>query len=137
MNKYREKLFTQIYNLASTLHDRFPDDLKISLLLTTLQTLSKSTGGVKSIVDMFMIHIFLKKTVAGEKWIDLIKRRDAIFFLEYDIGGSDSELTNQMLYNLKNKWHILDADEQLALWQYFDVCVLLGEKYLASYSDKK
>lgn len=135
---YNKKIADQICNLLLTLSNRFPDDKKLSLTHTTLNTLR--THNSRKLAEFYITQIYLKKNESNISFIQLVKDRNIDFFLQnegdgeemvkkFNLGSNDSEAFI-FIENLKNNWKKLTADEQGIVWTYFDVLNLLSEKYL-------
>lgn len=137
---YNKKIASQICNLVSTLSNRFPNDRKLSLALTTLSALKNHNS--RKLTEFYITQIYLKKNVNNITFIQLVKDRNIDFFLEEDKLQHGREMAKSLnlgknneeafifIENLKNNWSELSPDEQSIIWTYFDVLNLLSEKYL-------
>ncbi len=138
---YSKKLCQQMCNLVSTVSNRFPEDKKLSLACTALETLKNHNN--RKLTSFYISQIYLKETKYGH-FRELVKNRNTEFFLtDKDVlGKKGTEFAQNMnlgnnkeeidifIENLREHWRELSEGERNAIWSYFDVLNLLAQKYL-------
>ena len=138
---YSKKLCQQMCNLVTTVSNRFPEDKKLSLASTALETLKNHNN--RKLTSFYISQIYLKETKYGH-FRNLVKNRDDEFFMtEEDVLGkkgtefarnmklgNDKKEIDIFIENLREHWRELSEEERNAIWSYFDVLNLLAQKYL-------
>ena len=73
-----------------------------------------------------IMHTFTKKVLPLK---DMVKQRNAAFFLENDVLFEN--LSNTKVSYFKQLWSSdkLDADDRATIWSWFDLFISLAERY--------
>ena len=73
-----------------------------------------------------IMHTFTKKVLPLK---DMVKQRNAAFFLENDVLFEN--LSNTKVSYFKQLWssNKLDADDRATIWSWFDLFISLAERY--------
>ena len=138
---YSKKLCQQMCNLVSTVSNRFPNDKKLSLACSALETLKNHNN--RKLTNFYISQIYLKETNCHGSFRDLVKKRNSDFFMEEEVldddgtefvknmnlGNSRAEI-DMFIVNVREHWVELTDVEQNAIWSYFDVLNLLAQKHL-------
>ena len=143
MSVYK-KFATQLCNLVSTISNRFPDDKKLSLAKTGLETIKQHN--TRKLSEFYITQIYFRKY--GDKTVgNLLKERNTDFFLnetllndgeKKSVGkgmGVVSDTSNntemdEFIFNLRSHWRELSEEELNNIWIYFDVLNRLAEKII-------
>lgn len=129
---YVKKTTEQLKNFVTMVHKRFPDNKDISLGLTAIETLCSHNR--QKLFEIFLTHVYFKKTSKGVPFKDLIKDRDIDFFLNKDFNhlvklNQKSETIMNTISGIRENWKDLEENEREAIWIYFDVFIKLTDKY--------
>ena len=129
---YVKKTTEQLKNLVTMIHKRFPDNKDISLGLTAVETLCNHNR--QKLFEIFLTHVYFKKTPTGVLFRDLIKNRDIDFFLNKDSTHviklqQKSETVINVISGIRENWKDLEESEKESIWIYFDVFIKLTDKY--------
>tara|TARA_E500000178_G_scaffold355840_1_gene430083 strand:- start:2845 stop:3234 length:390 start_codon:yes stop_codon:yes gene_type:complete len=119
------KIFnTQLFNFATVLVNRFPDDKELKLGLTAVETLSKINP--KKNVEIFTMYVY--------KYREQIMNKDEKFILETDFISENPDLdsngASDIMQRLKLNWSYLNADDKENIWKYLKVLITLTDKYI-------
>ena len=129
---YVKKTTEQLKNFVDMIHRRFPDNKDISLGLTAVETLCSHNR--QKLFEIFLTHVYFKKTPKGVLFKDLIKDRDIDFFLNKDTthivkSEQKTETVINVISGIRENWKDLEESEKEAIWIYFDVFIKLTDKY--------
>ena len=121
-------------------HKRFPDNKDISLGLTAIETLCNHNR--QKLFEIFLTHVYLKKTPDGIPFKELIKKRDIDFFLNNDSihiveVKSNAKTVIDIINGIRENWKDLEDIEKNAIWVYFDVFIRLTDKYFIEQMGQK
>ncbi len=115
---------TQLFNFATVLVNRFPDDKELKLGLTAVETLSKINP--KKNVEIFTMYVY--------KYREQIMNKDEKFILETDFISENPDLdsngASDIMQRLKLNWSYLNADDKENIWKYLKVLITLTDKYI-------
>ena len=113
--------------------NRFPENKDISLALTGVETLCRHNR--QKLFDIFLTHVYFKKSPEGILFKDLIKQRNISFFLTKDSNSivtlkdkKDESIIN-VINGIRENWKDLTDSEKDVIWVYFDVFIKLVDKY--------
>ena len=115
---------TQLFNFATVLVNRFPDDKELKLGLTAVETLSKINP--KKNVEIFTMYVY--------KYREQIMNKDEKFILETDFISENPDLdsngASDIMQRLKLNWSYLNPDDKENIWKYLKVLITLTDKYI-------
>ena len=130
---YIKKITEQLKNLIAMSHNRFPENKDISMGLTAVETLCYHNR--RKLFEIFLTHVYFKKSPDGTSFKELISTRNIDFFLKRESiaivnlkNTKDSTVIN-VINGIRDNWFELEEEEKKAIWTYFDVLITLGDKY--------
>ena len=129
---YIKKITEQLKNLVTMVHNRFPENKDISLGLTGIETLCSHNR--QKLFEIFLTHVYFKKSPDSILFRDLIRDRNIDFFLNRNTTHivelkHKSKTIFNVINGIRYNWKDLKEGEADAIWTYFDVLVKLTDKY--------
>ena len=133
MSSDLNRFLNQIENLLIELINIFPDQTDIEVFIEKFKLGRQANP--KKILEIFLLHVYPLK--------EYIMKKNEAFLLSDDINetitgnGELSKIADQDLIltkaiNFKKMWEKLETTEQDMVWQYFQVLIILCERYIAN-----
>ena len=124
------KIFnTQLFNFATVLVNRFPDDKELKLGLTGVETLNKVNP---KNVEIFTMYVY--------KYREQIMNKNEKFIVETDFISDNPDLNSNgasdIMQRLKLNWSELTPDDKENIWKYLKVLITLTDKYIKETLEK-
>ena len=123
--------FLELFNNKA---DEFFKDLVVTFPdIQQFKTFKTAFTMMKNLDERKPIKIFNEYISANYK--DVIMNKDESFFLVNDIDLSQStqqEYWKEFIDNLRNIWKDLEEDNKTSIWKYFQVLIVLNDKYMNS-----
>lgn len=130
---YIKKTTDQLRDFITMVQNRFPENKDISLALTGVETLCRHNR--QKLFDIFLTHVYFKKSPEGILFKDLIKQRNISFFLNkgsnhiVTLKDKKDESIINVINGIRENWKDLTDSEKDVIWVYFDVFIKLVDKY--------
>lgn len=114
---------TQIQNLIDDLNKLYPDEKDVKLFKEKYKLIKFANP--RMIVENFIIYVYPYK--------DYIMKKNEEFFLKEN-NSIDNEFTQNdisltKVINFKKLWLITSNDNKDAIWKYFQVLIILAERW--------
>jgi hypothetical protein len=123
-----------IVTLFNKKADEFFKDLSVAFPhIQQFKTFKTAFTMMQNLDERKPITVF--NTYVYAPYRDIIMKKEESFFLnnEFDLSGSSKqEHWQDFIHNLRVVWATLDEDNKSTIWKYFQVLILLNEKYLNS-----
>ena len=119
MSKFKNMFLQQTESLIKELLKIIPNDSNINLFKEKYYIIKKMNSSI--ILNSFIRYILPFK--------DKILDKNEQFFLD---GGGQENLDDKYKYslNLKENWGNLSDENKEVIWKYFQVLIVLSEKYV-------
>jgi len=130
---YIKKTTDQLKNFIAMLSIRFPENKDISLALTAVETFCNHNR--QKLFEIFLNHVYFKKSPKGILFKDSIRSRNIDFFLYKEpthivtLKDKKTESITSVINGIRENWEDLDNSEKDVIWVYFDVFIKLADKY--------